>query len=1301
MSTRVPVNILKSFRHIYGNKDLNLRAGGIYYLDMDIPEDRDELLYIMSGSFPYTHYKSVEMTPALMQVLALSKFDVKEKPPASPSLAQVYYNSLTGKAYIWDGSAWRDMTCCNDSGTGGTGTSTVPALFGDVTSDGFSNEVQISPNVIVDGDISPSAGIKLSKLERNPLDRTNHTGTQAASTIHDFLPTVSTVPLNQMAPPNGNVSMSNYRITNLQSPIAGTDAANKDYVDQAITALGFTSPLPLSKGGTGVAATSPVMALNALEGIANGRNLPVSGTPPSDSGRIFFGKSTGTGTTPSYLDFRRIAVTSPLTITENADHLLIGFTNTGGAGLDINTALVGYPLAVNKGGTGATTPTNARINLGAVGKGENSLGDSTTTGNVYRDVINSNGDINMRFRSLVETPMGAIDINQVGNDIYFAVKQGELSLANIGGSINLATNQATGVLPISKGGTNATTIAGARDNLDIIYDARLVTGATGQSPLASPAVLQTAGDGGVIQVKGIKAGNNITIVSTGSDIEISASTGLTSSGMNIGTGLGMIYANNNGSILNFKTLLAGPGVNIVNGTSEVTISARAENLPGAGAMVLNTPLPTTPGSPIQFRTITGGMGVTVVQNTNDITISSLSPTAVANVGTKPGQVFKDITSGTINLRTIGGTTGSLSTDGIQVLTSGDQIHLSTLITNASNIGTAQPVLATPTPISTAGTVLQFKGIKAGRGTSVASSTTTDVVIDTLLVGVGTGQPILVSETPAQGSPYELKDILAGPGVSITTVANDIVISATGSSMSPGYGINILNSIVSTNATNLGGQQVLLTNAGSTIVEPMKFKGITAGTNVSLANSSATEVIIDVTGVVTGATNVTAPPSLSGTYSTGTFFRDYLNPTLNFKTLHIGSTLSGYPGATVTNNTSDVVVDLHIVNAQSLATQQHIYTTGAVTSPGTTLQFKGIKAGNGISLTNSTTTDVVIDSVFNATNIGTGSQSLVTPIPTTGPIQFRTILGTNGITVTQLANEIQIAGPTLNTPISIGTGTPVYKGLNETNQEYRSILGGYGVIAELSTSTNEVLVRAHAENLPGIGQLILSTASQLEADPLRFKTISPAATNPGITVTSDLNNIYLQANLAGVTQVGTGVAITSSTLPLAPGSTLNLKSILGGHGITAENSTSGNEVNVKAHVANIGTGVPVLANPTGTDTDPLNFRAIKGKTGSGIEVTLVGSDVEINYVPIAGAGFSTTGPISPVSSAGVHTWTVTHNLGLPAPFTQFTYLAYDSGTGDTVLMGNITPVDGNTVQFKVATGGAAPSTSTHFRFVKAL
>ena len=67
-----------------------------------------------------------------------------------------------------------------------TSVQTVPQLIGDVTTNGTTNATSISNGVISDINIANGAGIAITKLDTNPLDRSIHTGTQTASTISDF-----------------------------------------------------------------------------------------------------------------------------------------------------------------------------------------------------------------------------------------------------------------------------------------------------------------------------------------------------------------------------------------------------------------------------------------------------------------------------------------------------------------------------------------------------------------------------------------------------------------------------------------------------------------------------------------------------------------------------------------------------------------------------------------------------------------------------------------------------------------------------------------------------------------------------------------------------------------------------------------------------------------------------------------------------------------------------------------------------------------------------------------------------------
>ena len=110
-----------------------------------------------------------------------------------------------------------------------SGTAITAADTGTVTS------TMIADGTIVDADINASAAIALSKLATDPLARANHTGTQTASTISDFDTQVRTSKVTDLTAPTSSFSMNSQKITNVATPTSDNDAANKAYVDAAIT----------------------------------------------------------------------------------------------------------------------------------------------------------------------------------------------------------------------------------------------------------------------------------------------------------------------------------------------------------------------------------------------------------------------------------------------------------------------------------------------------------------------------------------------------------------------------------------------------------------------------------------------------------------------------------------------------------------------------------------------------------------------------------------------------------------------------------------------------------------------------------------------------------------------------------------------------------------------------------------------------------------------------------------------------------------------------------------------------------
>jgi len=170
-----------------------------------------------------------------------------------------------------------------------SGTAITAADSGTVTS------TMIADGTIVNADINASAAIALSKLATDPLARANHTGTQTASTVSDFDTQVRTSRLDQMAVPTATVSVNSQKITNLDTPTASADAANKGYVDTQINNLIDGAPSTLD-------TLNEIAA--ALADTANFSDTVVLKAGSTMTGNLAMGtnKVTGLGTPTSNTD---------------------------------------------------------------------------------------------------------------------------------------------------------------------------------------------------------------------------------------------------------------------------------------------------------------------------------------------------------------------------------------------------------------------------------------------------------------------------------------------------------------------------------------------------------------------------------------------------------------------------------------------------------------------------------------------------------------------------------------------------------------------------------------------------------------------------------------------------------------------------------------------------------------------------------------------------------------------------------------------------------------------------------------
>lgn len=88
----------------------------------------------------------------------------------------------------------------------------------------------------------------------NVLNRANHTGTQASSTISDFATAVATTPLSSFTAPTGPVSFGNQKLTNAAPAVALTDVPNLGQVSDLVNNLGFRIVRAASTGNMSLAA---------------------------------------------------------------------------------------------------------------------------------------------------------------------------------------------------------------------------------------------------------------------------------------------------------------------------------------------------------------------------------------------------------------------------------------------------------------------------------------------------------------------------------------------------------------------------------------------------------------------------------------------------------------------------------------------------------------------------------------------------------------------------------------------------------------------------------------------------------------------------------------------------------------------------------------------------------------------------------------------------------------------------------------------------------------------------------------
>lgn len=232
-----------------------------------------------------------------------------------------------------------------------------------------------------------------------------------------------TTTLDQIASPAASVGLNSQKIINLGVPTAGTDAANKNYVDDRVQGMAWKESVRAATTVTGTLATAYENG-DAVDGVtlATGDRILLKNQSAGAENGIYTVNASGAPTravdADSTTDIEAATVmveegsTNAGTIwTLSTDNVTIGTTaqvwaqvgagslptagngltltgstldvNTDGTTIEINAdtlRVVSTGLPVASGGTGSTTAAGARTNLGAVTKyAADITGNASTT----------------------------------------------------------------------------------------------------------------------------------------------------------------------------------------------------------------------------------------------------------------------------------------------------------------------------------------------------------------------------------------------------------------------------------------------------------------------------------------------------------------------------------------------------------------------------------------------------------------------------------------------------------------------------------------------------------------------------------------------------------------------------------------------------------------------------------------------------------------------------------------------------------------------------------------------------------
>ena len=202
--------------------------------------------------------------------------------PSSPTTGQVYYDTSVNQLKVYEGTGWAPV---GGVATGAGAPATSPLSSGSMYLDTTNSLLYVSNGTASSANWIPVMPYGLT-TDMASLGTANNQGTSLkvsrADHVHRHTDADhSLIHLNALATATGDYSMGGNKLTNVATPVALTDAANKGYVDSVAQGLqvldsvayayGPTNPVPGTyaagsaglDSGTGVGATITLTATGA------------------------------------------------------------------------------------------------------------------------------------------------------------------------------------------------------------------------------------------------------------------------------------------------------------------------------------------------------------------------------------------------------------------------------------------------------------------------------------------------------------------------------------------------------------------------------------------------------------------------------------------------------------------------------------------------------------------------------------------------------------------------------------------------------------------------------------------------------------------------------------------------------------------------------------------------------------------------------------------------------------------------------------------------------------------------------